>query len=369
MRIVVWWLSVVALGYPLVVYPAVLAIWARGRRRESPRLCAWPAPALSIIIPAHNEAACIGAKIRNTLALAYPPDRREILVVCDGCTDETAATARAAADPTVQILELPRRVGKAEALNQAVALASGEVVVATDAGGMLPQDALAHLIPHFRDPDVGCVCGPYTGAQGGARCNSAYYRLDMAMRMREADIRTTLSGTGGLMAFRTESFTPLPPQTIHDDFVLPARLAIAGLRVLYEPRAPVQDPKPPSLTQWYRQRVRTVYGNWQLLALMPRLLNPMAGYLAWVFLSHKAGRHLAPLAAAAAWASSTALHPIAFPLLTALAAAAAAAGALGCLTATRDAHPPGPLTFGLLYALAWGHATTAWILRRPVPWS
>jgi hypothetical protein len=56
----------------------------------------------SIVIPAHNEAGCIE---RLLLALAPLADETEIIVVCNGCTDDTADRARLAA-PWANVIEL-----------------------------------------------------------------------------------------------------------------------------------------------------------------------------------------------------------------------------------------------------------------------
>ena len=43
----------------------------------------------SIIIPAFNEAEYIAEKIRNLSVIDYPSDRYELILVCDGCQDDT----------------------------------------------------------------------------------------------------------------------------------------------------------------------------------------------------------------------------------------------------------------------------------------
>lgn len=60
----------------------------------------------SIVIPAHNEAPVIGRLLDSLLADSVPEDDTDILVVCNGCTDETAQVA-AARGPRVRVVEIP----------------------------------------------------------------------------------------------------------------------------------------------------------------------------------------------------------------------------------------------------------------------
>jgi cellulose synthase/poly-beta-1,6-N-acetylglucosamine synthase-like glycosyltransferase len=52
-------------------------------------------PTVSILIPAHNEALVIAETLRSILALNYPQDRMEVIVINDGSTDETAQIVKA----------------------------------------------------------------------------------------------------------------------------------------------------------------------------------------------------------------------------------------------------------------------------------
>ncbi len=85
---------------------------------------------VTVIIPAHNEGEIIGATLRALLA-----DKSEVtldvIVVCNGCTDDTAAQARVIGCP-VRVIEsdIP---SKTEAINRGLEAASGDIVVVQDA--------------------------------------------------------------------------------------------------------------------------------------------------------------------------------------------------------------------------------------------
>ena len=75
---------------------------------------------VSVIVAAHNEGACIAARIENLLALDYPPDRLEIIVGSDGSTDDTVTRARRYEDKRVHVKAFSNRRGKPALLNRLV---------------------------------------------------------------------------------------------------------------------------------------------------------------------------------------------------------------------------------------------------------
>jgi poly-beta-1,6-N-acetyl-D-glucosamine synthase len=286
-----------ALFYIFAGYPALL--WVFARRRE--HTCVAPPtewPMVSILVPVFNEASVIQRKIDNCLALDYPKDRLEIVIVSDGSTDQSVAIVKQCKDARVKVLEYPTNRGKAVVLNEAVPLLSGDVLVLTDASGIISGQSLRAVVPHFEDPKIGAVCGVYhilkQDRTYADSTESSYHGFEMKLRIWEGNLRTTLSGTGSLLAMRRVDYTPLPGDIINDDYVLPARLAIQGKRVIYEPNAMLTDRISTNVPGLFRRRVRIAYGNWQQIGYLTALLNPRRLYLSWVFLSHKLLRMLLP---------------------------------------------------------------------------
>src|SRR6186997_892257 len=129
-----FWSSAFFVAYVYFGYPALLLAWAR----LFPRKTGAPAnldrsyrPTISIVVAARNEGPRLPARIENLLALDYPDDRRQILVVSDGSTDHTIAALRRYLD-RIEIVLQPR-TGKACALNAGVARATGEILLFADA--------------------------------------------------------------------------------------------------------------------------------------------------------------------------------------------------------------------------------------------
>ncbi|WP_437192490.1 glycosyltransferase [Planctomicrobium sp. SH527] len=109
---------------------------------------------VAIIIPCHNYARFLGEAIESALAQTWLP--AEILVILDGCTDESAAVAGQYLGYGVRSVEifsrdvyLARRAG--------LIRTQSEFVTFLDADDILAPDYIELLLPHFRDPAVGAV--------------------------------------------------------------------------------------------------------------------------------------------------------------------------------------------------------------------
>ena len=229
-----FWISLLAVFYPYALYPALLVGWNRlvGRRLPQPD----PAyrPAVTIILPVHNEAGRIEAKIANLLALDYPTDRLQLVVIGDGCTDDTLERAVRAGGGRAIVHPLPARAGKAAALNAGLECATGEIVVFTDAGILLDPGALASLVGHFRDPVVGCVSGEDYVEGGGSE--GLYGRLELLMRREEARLHSIAGASGCFYGMRRSLCRPFRPG-MAPDFLSVLDTVRSGHRALCEPAA------------------------------------------------------------------------------------------------------------------------------------
>src|SRR6266849_2681403 len=128
-----------------------------GRRGRSDSIA--PQPAVAMIIPAYNEAACIAEKIRDVLNSSYSGHFLRGVVVSDGSTDGTALQAKLIADARVQVVEIAQRQGKVKAINTVISMVNEPVLILTDAAEMFDPHAISYLVGNFPDPGVGAVSG------------------------------------------------------------------------------------------------------------------------------------------------------------------------------------------------------------------
>jgi glycosyltransferase involved in cell wall biosynthesis len=114
-------------------------------------------PRVSVVVPAYNAAATIEECVDSLLALHYPQESREVIVVDNGSTDRTRAVLDRYGT-AISIVEMRRR-GAAAARNAGIAHATGEIIAFTDADCIVDPDWLAELLVPLADVRIGIVGG------------------------------------------------------------------------------------------------------------------------------------------------------------------------------------------------------------------
>jgi poly-beta-1,6-N-acetyl-D-glucosamine synthase len=291
-----FWISITSIVYTYMGYPAIVWLLARLSRRRVTK--APVTPRVSVVIACHNEEKNIEGRIENILALDYPEELLEVIVVSDGSTDLTVEAARRAVSSRARVFSYRDRMGKATALNIGVEIASGEIVVFADARQRFDRLALREIVANFNDDKVGAVSGElilngHAGAGVGEGVG-LYWRYEKWIRKNESRCSSVIGATGAIYAIRREMWQPLPPMTILDDVYTPMRIALAGRRVIFEEKALAYDETSETASREFSRKVRTLTGNYQLCQLMPRLLFPTSS-LIFQFHSHKLMRLLVPI--------------------------------------------------------------------------
>ncbi len=290
-----FWFSFATVIYTYVGYAVVLAIYALLFKR--PHLIKPIIPAVSILIAAHNEETRLPAKLANLGSLEYPPERLQIVIASDGSTDRTAEILREHIPRIVPVV-LPIPMGKACALNEAVRLATGEILVFLDVRQSVGKEALSELVACFADPEVGAVSGELLlETASGAPSQEAlgiYWKIEKFVRKLESASGSVVGVTGAIYALRRELYVEIPSGTILDDVFVPMNVARMGKRVVFQPTAVARDRIFSEPRKEFSRKVRTLTGNYQLVRLAPWLLSP-ANPLLFRFISHKLLRLVVPL--------------------------------------------------------------------------
>lgn len=302
----VFWGAVALIGYTYVGYP--LWLWMRCHLRPMPVLSGFVQPFVSIVMVVRNEERVLERKMENLLGLDYPADQIEIIVVSDGSTDGTEAILRECARrPNVHAVLNQLSRGKASGLNDAFHLVHGEIVIFTDARQQIESGGLKVLLSNFADPQVGCVSGELMlGDSSAGEKNQGmglYWRIEKIVRELESASGSVVGATGALYGVRSELLSPVPPETLLDDVLIPMLVVKAGKRVIFEPRARAWDVSDLGTDREFARKVRTLSGNYQLLQLLPWLWSG-ANPIRFEFISHKILRLLVPFALVAALLAS-----------------------------------------------------------------
>ena len=235
---VLFWISLAGLLWTQALYSLFAATVARLRPR--PVRTGTIAPAVTVIVAAHNEEAVIERRLENLLALDYPPELLEIVIASDGSTDGTGelvtAVAARARHPRVRLLHCPR-AGKVAAQNAAVRATTAEVIAFSDANARWEPDALRRLVANFADPDVAYVCGRLALERAdGSNREGIYWRFELWQRASESAMGSITAGNGGIYAVRRTDYIETASHIGHD-LGLPYRMAQRGRRAVYDPDA------------------------------------------------------------------------------------------------------------------------------------
>lgn len=298
---IVFWLSLFVILYTYIGYPLILSAWrSLGKKRVQKGEIL---PSVTVIVAVYNEERLIEGKLKNLFDLDYPASLLEIIVSSDGSTDQTEAKVsrwqeRHPNGPPLLLLTAPAHVGKAAALNRAIAHARGEIVVFTDARQLLDRNAVAMLASNFADAQVGSVSGELIlmdrpGGEGPTGMG-LYWRYEKWLRKMESEVDSMLGATGAIYAIRKALYDPIPSETILDDVLIPMQVIFKGYRAVFEPKALAYDFIAKGTGNEFVRKVRTLSGNYQLLWEVGALWSWRKNRVFFQYFSHKVARLVVP---------------------------------------------------------------------------
>jgi hypothetical protein len=292
----IFWGAIVFVLYVLGGYGVCLWLLLplrRKARREAPVL-----PNVSVLIVIRGGENAIEKKLRNTLALNYPADKLEIVVVCDGPSPRAEEIVQRFADRGVRLVRAEAR-GKAHGLQLALNATSGEIVVFTDVGVMMDAHGLCTMVSNFADPTVGCVSSEDVTQSSDANAEPAYISFEMRLRRLESAVCSLVSASGSLFAARRE-VCRFWHEGLSSDFFVPLHAIEVGYDVVVDARV-LGHVGSVQARDEFQRKVRTIVHGLDVLFAHWNLLNPFRyGLFAWELASHKLCRWLLPFAFGAA---------------------------------------------------------------------
>ena len=244
-------------------------------------------PFVSILIPAYFEEAGIARSLEGLTKLDYP--QYEIIVINDGSTDRTVEEVLPfLKNPRVRLLDKHVNEGKAMAMNDAIPCAMGQLILVMDADTIPEPQILRLMARHFRNPNVGAVCGnarvrnrtnTLTSLQA-VEFSSVIGLLRRAQRVWGRIM--CVSGVCGL--FRREALIRAglySPGMATEDIDLTFKLQMLNYTVQYEPRAKVWMEVPETIKILWKQRIRWALGLGQALRRHRHILWTPRLYRMW----------------------------------------------------------------------------------------
>ncbi|HTC92423.1 MAG TPA: glycosyltransferase family 2 protein [Terriglobales bacterium] len=290
--------AALTLFYVYVGYPVLLSLLALLHRRVRPQ--PGYTPNISILIAACNEEANIHQKLKQTLALDYPAEKMEVLVLSDGSEDRTDEIVQQFGDSRVRLIRIPQRQGKTNAQNHGVRYAQGEVLVFSDATTVYHPQALRYLTANYEDEKVGAVSGRYQyfdseQASPTGLGTIVFWNYENNIKVQQSRISTLTGCCGCIYSVRKSSYTELASDVI-SDLVQPLWVIRKGYRVVFEDRALAYEQTTESTSEEFFMRVRVITRGMRGLLSVPDLLKPWKyGWIAFQLFSHKILRWLVPV--------------------------------------------------------------------------
>lgn len=293
---IIFWASVAALVYTYAGYP--LLVWAVSRLRPLAYKKQNVEPTVSFIIAAYNEERALREKLENTLQLDYPKEKLEIIVASDGSTDATDKIALEFAARGVKLFRQEGRAGKTVTQNGAVNVASGEIIVFSDATTFYKENIVRALVRNFADERIGCVAGKLiyvspddSGVGEGAR---SYWNYETFIKTAESRACSLIGVSGCLYAVRRKNYVPMYPEAC-SDFLIATKIFEQGLRTVYEPEAVSFEETNVRTDKELKMRVRVITQTYTDLWRHAHMLNPFrSGFFAVELFSHKVLRYSVP---------------------------------------------------------------------------
>lgn len=302
-----FWLCLLAATYSYFWYPVVLLICPP--RGSAPRSNAIPVHTVAIIIAARNEAAKISEKLINTLALETAGVELDLIVASDASDDTTDSTVLSYAERGIRLIRSPIRKGKEHVQELAIASTDAELIVFTDAGTILPQDALVHLLAAFADPTVGAVSSVdrFITADGQLQGEGAYVRYEMWLRDLETRFHSLVGLSGSFFAAR-RSVCQRWDNRVQSDFGTALSCVQLGMRAVSDRRVIGYYKNLSDSRKEYQRKVRTVTRGMSSLRIRAEVLNIFRyGRFSFEVFSHKVMRWATPWFLLAALGANAAL--------------------------------------------------------------
>lgn len=260
----------------------------------------WPAPEhmglrVSVVLAAYNEEPVIARTLRSILASDYP--LAELVVVDDGSKDGTSDEVRAVAaeDPRVVLLRQPN-AGKAHALNNGVATATGDILVTLDADTVVTPQTVTQLVRHFAiDPDgrLGAVAGVVRVGNREknllTRWQALEYVTQIGIERAAQDALGAISIIpGACAAWRKDAILAAGGYstiTLAEDCDLALTMHELGYRVTQDDEALAYTEAPETVDDLLAQRTRWTFGTLQAIYKhRDMMFNRRHGWLGWFVL-------------------------------------------------------------------------------------
>ena len=213
----------------------------------------------------------------------------EILAFDDGSADGTGDLLAAASD-VLRLVRGPGRSGKAHGMKRLAAMASGDILIFTDANVVLDDDAIDALLPYYADGEIGGVLGSlrYGGAESSASASvgALYWRIEENLKDLESRSGNVMGADGSIFSIRRALY-PHFPDSVLDDLTVSMSVVFAGKRLIKAKDVIAREMMVARREDEYRRKVRIAARSWHTHSYLRPQLRRMGGLDRFKYASRK----------------------------------------------------------------------------------
>lgn len=251
--------------------------YIKNDRRTIPPVIEGEAPFVSIMVPAHNEGKVIVQTVRSLLALDYPHDRYEIIVINDNSSDNSrellAELQQQYAGRQLIIINTDAVTGgkgKSNALNIGLKRSKGELIAIYDADNTPEKTALRYLVAEMmHDSSLGAVIGKFRTRNRNVNLLTRFINIEtlsfqwMAQAGRWNLFKLcTIPGTNFVLRRSIiDVIGGWDTKAIAEDTEISFQIYRLGYRIKFQPKSVTWEQEPQTLKVWFKQRTRWAKGN------------------------------------------------------------------------------------------------------------
>jgi len=277
--IFIFWISLSVLFFCYIGYGLILfllnkmkAFFGLAKNRTEPEELI----PVTFVIAAYNEEAVLEQKIDNTLAIDYPADKLNIIIITDGSFDDSNNIINRYS--SVMLLHQQQRKGKFAALRRAMQFVQTPVVVFSDANTLLNKECIRRITRHYQDEKVGGVAGEKKiihndQSSSIGEAEGLYWQYESYLKKLDAGFNSVTGAAGELFSIRTGLFTMVNDDLILDDFFISMHVCLQGYKIAYEPGAYATELPSTTLAEEEKRKTRIAAGAYQSIGYLKNCLN------------------------------------------------------------------------------------------------
>jgi len=249
-------------------------------------------PLVSVIIPVYNEEQVIERRINNIFESSYPVKEMEVIIVDSGSKDRTSSIVQEKFGNKVILLQEDKRKGKAHAINLAINICRGEILIITDGPTLYSSDTISQLVHSLGNSSVGAVTALYEIPNASENqitsSEDAYWSYKDKVRILESRAHSTSWLSGEACAFRKEIVSKVDEDTLADDANIALQTLSRGYRTLVNENCFFSEKSPSEFYDYFRIKTRrTLGGLIETLRFKSLLFNPRYGYFGLIIFPYR----------------------------------------------------------------------------------